>query len=102
MDCRPQTWRSTSVATTKGRVSTPFGRLDCTVLRKFMSTKDTIHESALTLDTEAKARAFRVVLQLFGDLCKWDDADDGIKRQVRNGGTTPSSSRHVQLLKRAP
>lgn len=52
-----------------GRVSIPFGRKDCTVFRKVMSTEDTIHEFAPALRTEAQARAFRVALQTLGDLC---------------------------------
>lgn len=52
-----------------GRVSIPFGKTDCTVFRKVMSTEDTIHEFAPTLRTEAQARAFRVALQTLGDLC---------------------------------
>lgn len=52
-----------------GRVSIPFGKADCTVFRKVMSTEDTIHEFAPTLRTEAQARAFRVALQTLGDLC---------------------------------
>ena len=52
-----------------GRISIPFGRQDCTVFRKVMSTEDTIHEFAPTLRTEAQARAFRVALQTLGDLC---------------------------------
>ena len=52
-----------------GRVSIPFGRKDCTVLRKVMSTEDTIHEFAPALRTEDQARAFRVALQTLGNLC---------------------------------
>ena len=52
-----------------GRVSIPFGKADCTVFRKVMSTEDTINEFAPTLRTEAQARAFRVALQTLGDLC---------------------------------
>ena len=51
------------------RVLIPFGKGDCTVFRKVMSTEDTIHEFAPTLRTEAQARAFRVALQMLGDLC---------------------------------
>lgn len=51
------------------RVSIPFGRQDCTVFRKVMSTEDTIHEFAPALRTEDQARAFRVALQTLGDLC---------------------------------
>lgn len=52
-----------------GRVSIPFGKADCTVFRKVMSTEDTIHEFAPALRTEDQARAFRVALQTLGDLC---------------------------------
>ena len=52
-----------------GRVSIPFGKGDCTVFRKVMSTEDTIHEFAPQLRTEDQARAFRVALQTLGDLC---------------------------------
>ena len=52
-----------------GRVSIPFGRQDCTVFRKVMSTEDTITEFAPTLRTEAQVRAFRTALQMLGDLC---------------------------------
>lgn len=52
-----------------GRVSIPFGRQDCTVFRKVMSTEDTIHEFAPALRTEDQAWAFRVALQTLGDLC---------------------------------
>ena len=52
-----------------GRVSIPFGKGDCTVFRKVMSTEDTIQEFAPQLRTEDQARAFRVALQTLGDLC---------------------------------
>lgn len=52
-----------------GRVSIPFGKGDCTVFRKVMSTEDTIQEFAPALRTEAQARAYRVALQTLGDLC---------------------------------
>ena len=51
------------------RVAIPFGKGDCTVFRKVMSTEDTIHEFAPALRTEAQGRAFRVALQTLGDLC---------------------------------
>lgn len=47
----------------------PFGKGDCTVFRKVMSTEDTIQEFALALRTEAQAEAFRIVLQILGVLC---------------------------------
>ena len=49
-------------------VSIPFGRQDCTVFRKVMSTEDTIQEFAPALRTNAQIEAFRVALQLLGDL----------------------------------
>ena len=52
-----------------GRVSIPFGRQDCTVFRKVMSTEDTIQEFAPALRTEAQVRALRTALQMLGDLC---------------------------------
>lgn len=45
-----------------------FGRQDCTVFRKVMSTEDTIQEFAPALRTNAQIEAFRVALQLLGDL----------------------------------
>ncbi|EHF02188.1 hypothetical protein HMPREF1008_00894 [Olsenella sp. oral taxon 809 str. F0356] len=47
----------------------PFGKGDCTVFRKVMSTEDTITEFAPALRTEAQAEAFRIALQVLGDLC---------------------------------
>ena len=52
------------------RVPIPFGReRDCTVFRKVMSTEDTIQEFAPALRTEAQGKAFRLALQVLGDLC---------------------------------
>lgn len=51
------------------RVSIPFGKGDCTVFRKVMSTEDTITEFAPALRTESQADAFRIALQMLGDLC---------------------------------
>ena len=50
------------------KVSIPFGRQDCTVFRKVMSTEDTIQEFAPALRTDAQVRAFRCALQMLGDL----------------------------------
>ena len=47
----------------------PFNKGDCTVFRKIMSTEDTIAEFAPALRTEAQAEAFRIALQVLGDLC---------------------------------
>ena len=51
------------------RVPIPFGKGDCTVFRKVMSTEDTIAEFAPALRTEAQSRALRLALQVLGDLC---------------------------------
>lgn len=51
------------------RVPIPFGKGDCTVFRKVMSTEDTITEFAPALRTEAQSRALRLALQMLGDLC---------------------------------
>lgn len=50
-------------------VTIPFGKQDCTVFRKVMSTEDTIQEFAPALRTEAQGQAFRLALQVLGDLC---------------------------------
>ncbi|MCI6547402.1 MAG: hypothetical protein MR415_02000 [Coriobacteriaceae bacterium] len=50
------------------RVPIPFGRGDCTAFRKVMSTEDTIQEFAPALRTEAQGKAFRLALQVLGDL----------------------------------
>lgn len=50
------------------RVSIPFGKGDCTVFRKVMSTEDTIQEFAPALRTEAQGKAFRLALQVLDDL----------------------------------
>lgn len=51
------------------RVPIPFGKGDCTVFRKVMSTEDTICEFAPALRTEAQSHALRLALQVLGDLC---------------------------------
>ncbi len=50
------------------RIPIPFGKGDCTVFRKVMSTEDTITEFAPALRTEAQSRALRLALQVLGDL----------------------------------
>lgn len=50
------------------RVPIPFDRGGCTVFRKAMSTEDTIQEFAPALKTEAQGKAFRLALQVLGDL----------------------------------
>lgn len=49
-------------------VTIPFGKQDCTVFRKVMSTEDTIQEFAPALRTSGQIEAFRVSLQMLGDL----------------------------------
>ena len=51
------------------QIPIPFGKGDCTVFRKVMSTEDTIAEFAPALRTEAQGQAFRLALQVLGDLC---------------------------------
>ena len=51
------------------RVPIPFGKGDCTVFRKVMSTEDTIQEFAPALRTDSQGKAFRLALQVLGDLC---------------------------------
>ena len=50
------------------RVSIPFGKNDCTVFRKVMSTEDMVQEFAPALRTAEQAEAFRIALQMLGDL----------------------------------
>ncbi len=50
-------------------VTIPFVKQDCTVFRKVMSTEDTIQEFAPALRTGSQIEAFRVALQMLGDLC---------------------------------
>lgn len=45
-----------------------FGKGDCTVFRKVMSTEDTIAEFAPAFRTEAQGKALRLALQMLGDL----------------------------------
>jgi A118 family predicted phage portal protein len=49
-------------------ISIPFGKQDCTVFRKVMSTEDTIQEFAPALRTASQSEAFRIALQMLGDL----------------------------------
>ena len=49
-------------------ISIPFGKSDCTVFRKVMSAKDTIQEFAPALRTPSQSEAFRIALQMLGDL----------------------------------
>ena len=51
-----------------GGVPIPFGKGDCTVFRKVMSTEDTICEFAPALRTDAQGKALRMALQVLGDL----------------------------------
>jgi len=53
----------------KKHVAIPFGRQDCTVFRKVMSSDDMIQEFAPALRTSSQVEAFRIALQMLGDLC---------------------------------
>ena len=50
------------------RVSIPLEHQDCMVFRKAMSTEDMIKDFAPALRTESQAEAFRIALQMLGDL----------------------------------
>lgn len=49
-------------------ISIPFGKQDCTVFRKVMSTEDMVQEFAPALRTGSQVEAFRIALQMLGDL----------------------------------
>ena len=49
-------------------ISIPFGKQDCTVFRKVMSTEDMVQEFAPALRTSSQSEAFRIALQMLGDL----------------------------------
>ena len=49
-------------------ISIPFGKQDCTVFRKVMSTEDMVQEFAPALRTSSQVEAFRIALQMLGDL----------------------------------
>lgn len=51
------------------KVSIPFGRRDCAVFRKVMSTEDAIREFAPALRTDAQAKTLRTAMQMLGGLC---------------------------------
>lgn len=53
----------------KRRVAIPFGKNDCTVFRKVMSTEDTIQEFAPALRTDQQLTALQTALSTLGDLC---------------------------------
>ena len=50
------------------KVTIPFGKNDCTVFRKVMSTEDMIQEFAPALRTNSQVEAFRIALKMLGDL----------------------------------
>jgi len=50
------------------RIPIPFGKSDCTVFRKVMSTEDMVQEFAPALRTSSQSEAFRIALQMLGDL----------------------------------
>ena len=51
------------------KVTIPFGKDDCTVFRKVMITEDMVQEFAPVLRTSSQSEAFRIALQVMGDLC---------------------------------
>lgn len=96
----------------KGRkVSIPFGRQGCTVLRKVMSIKDTIQEFAPALRTNAQTKAFRTALQTLGDLTGFEISSfdfDGVGYVKTATEVSPDNSalmrnirRHEHVLEKA-
>ena len=61
-------------------VTIPFCGQDYTAFRKVLSTEDTIQEFAPALRTSSQIGAFRVALQMLGDLCGLGEAipDEGV------------------------
>lgn len=53
-------------------VTIPFGKQDCTVFRKVMSMEDAIQGFAPATRTVGQVEAFRVALQMLGNLCGFD------------------------------
>lgn len=94
------------------RVAIPFGKHDCTVFRKVMSTEDTIQEFAPPLRTEQQLTALRTALSLLGDLCGFGlkyfdiDTESGyIKTATEvssdNSALMRNIAKHEHLLERA-
>lgn len=70
-------------------IAIPFGKSDCTVFRKVMSTEDTIQEFAPALRTSSQSEAFRIALQMLGGLCGF-------------GSGFSTSTRHAGMCARPP
>ena len=94
------------------RVSIPFGKQDCTVFRKVMSSEDLVEEFAPALRTRDQEEALRVALQMLGDLCGFGptyfDFEDGrgfVKTATEvasdNSALMRNIARHERLLERA-
>lgn len=93
-------------------ISIPFGKQDCTAFRKVMSTEDTIQVFAPALRTSSQSGAFRIALQMLGDLCGFGlgyfDFDES-HGYVRTATEVPSDNsalmrnirRHENALERA-
>ena len=93
-------------------VTIPFGKQDCTVFRKVMSTEDTIQEFAPALRTNGQIEAFRVALQMLGDLTGFginyfdmDDSRGYVKTATEvssdNSALMRNIRRHENSLERA-
>ena len=77
-------------------ISIPFGKQDCTVFRKVMSTEDMVQEFAPALRTSSQVEAFRIALQMLGDLTGFgisyfdmEDSRGFIRTAPRCPRTTP-------------
>lgn len=81
------------------KITIPFGKNDCTVFRKVMSTDDMIQEFASALRTSSQAEAFRIALQMLGDLTgfgiQYFDFDNAGYAKT----TTEVSSDNSQLMR---
>ena len=93
-------------------VTIPFGKNDCTIFRKVMSTDDMIHEFAPALRTSAQSEAFRIALQMLGDLTGFgisyfdmDDSRGFVKTATEvssdNSALMRNIKRHENLLEGA-
>ena len=91
------------------RIPIPFGKGDCTVFRKVMSTEDMVQEFAPALRTSVQSEAFRIALQMLGDLTgfglryfDFDESRGYIKTATEvssdNSALMRNIARHVHLL----
>ena len=85
------------------KISIPFGKQDCTVFKKVMSTEDTIQEFAPALRTNSQSEAFRLSLQMLGDLTgfgisyfDFDDARGYVKTATEVSSDNSALMRNIK------